>query len=201
MGEQIKAYRTLVWGFGFATRFVVLGLLSLSACGYVTYGDADPCRRHISKELRGDGGPWGFSEEEVDIDALVKYRSCQASQGDERGQYEHARDLENGVGEPRNMRRALIWYKKAAQRRTGIEFVPSVPVRTGGATIGLPSGPESPGHPEAQYRLGQFYRDGVVVKKSLTQARIWFWRAAQQGHAEAAKELDKLNSSGAAGQG
>lgn len=45
------------------------------------------------------------------------------------------------------------------------------------------------GNPEAQYALGRFYRDGIVVNKNQKEAMKWFQRSADQGDAYAISEL------------
>jgi hypothetical protein len=49
------------------------------------------------------------------------------------------------------------------------------------------------GSPPAQHRLGLYYLHGMGgLPKSKVQAGTWFAKAAEQGNAEAKKELDKL---------
>ena len=45
------------------------------------------------------------------------------------------------------------------------------------------------GQAEAQYYVGLFYQEGLVVSKNLTTALQWFEKAAAQGHQEAAKAV------------
>lgn len=44
----------------------------------------------------------------------------------------------------------------------------------------------------AQYRIGQYYRDGAGVRRDLRKAREWLAKAAAQGQKDAAKELAQL---------
>jgi len=47
------------------------------------------------------------------------------------------------------------------------------------------------GDPDAQYRLGQLYLGGgVSILQDFEEAAKWYRKAADQGHAEAAKSLD-----------
>jgi TPR repeat protein len=46
--------------------------------------------------------------------------------------------------------------------------------------------------PVALYSLGNMYRNGEGVPKNLTEAKRFLRRAAELGHAEAAKMLKKL---------
>lgn len=50
------------------------------------------------------------------------------------------------------------------------------------------------GDAEAQFTLGQMYAKGQVVKRDYAQARQWYQKAAEQGHADAQKALDNLNN-------
>jgi len=45
------------------------------------------------------------------------------------------------------------------------------------------------GHPDAQYRIGSFYSDGIGVKQNDTKAVEWLNKAAQQGHTDARQFL------------
>jgi hypothetical protein len=56
------------------------------------------------------------------------------------------------------------------------------------------------GPSEAMYQLGLKYRDGMgeALEQDRTEAIRWFERAAQKGHAQAAKELEQLRGSGPA---
>jgi uncharacterized protein len=46
---------------------------------------------------------------------------------------------------------------------------------------------------DGQYCLGTLYERGLGVEKDLEQAKEWYWRAAQQGHARAHKALMRFN--------
>ena len=54
-----------------------------------------------------------------------------------------------------------------------------------------------------QLNLGLMYRDGHGVKKDSDEAAKWFFRAAEQGNADAEEELARLRSesSGASSEG
>ncbi|MEO6184637.1 MAG: hypothetical protein ABIP71_16345, partial [Verrucomicrobiota bacterium] len=43
-----------------------------------------------------------------------------------------------------------------------------------------------------QFRMGERFRDGEGVPKDEKLAREWFSKAAEQGHADAKKELGKI---------
>ena len=44
---------------------------------------------------------------------------------------------------------------------------------------------------DAQFMIGQMYAKGKGVKKDRRKAEEWYWKAANQGHAAAALELEK----------
>ena len=44
---------------------------------------------------------------------------------------------------------------------------------------------------DAQFMIGQMYAKGKGVKKDRKKAEEWYWKAANQGHAAAALELEK----------
>jgi hypothetical protein len=50
------------------------------------------------------------------------------------------------------------------------------------------------GNAAARFQLGEFYRDGIVVKKGIEEAIYWFDLAAQAGHQSALAERDRLKS-------
>jgi len=48
------------------------------------------------------------------------------------------------------------------------------------------------GDPEAQYKLGLMYRDGLGVTQNKSESRRWLRKAANNGHGEAKQALDEL---------
>ena len=80
-----------------------------------------------------------------------------AEQGDAEAQFSLGFLYEGGVGVPKDVAQAAIWYRKAAEQGLAI----------------------------AQVRLGQLYYVGDVgVPKDAAQAAIWFRKAAEQGEAD-----------------
>ncbi len=63
--------------------------------------------------------------------------------------------FENGDGVPKDLVRAVYWYRKAAEQ----------------------------GNPTAQYNLGLMYEEGQGVPKNLSEAVAWFQKAAAAGDA------------------
>ena len=81
----------------------------------------------------------------------------------ERPEASHALGLlyERGLGVDQDLRRAVEWYRKAAQS----------------------------GHAAAQFNLGRLYALGQGVVRDLTQAARWWLRAADQGNPHALHNL------------
>jgi len=82
-----------------------------------------------------------------------------AQNGSAEAQYQLAQAYETGDGVPKDLAKAIDWYKKAADQ----------------------------GHAEAQFRLAQAYETGEGVKqgKNLAEAMKWYQKAADQGYAPA----------------
>ena len=57
--------------------------------------------------------------------------------------------------------------------------------------MALLGGAGSKGDAEAQFIIGQMYAKGRGVEKNKKIAEEWYWKAANQGHAGAALELEK----------
>jgi len=80
-----------------------------------------------------------------------------AEQGDLIGAFNYAVCLAEGVGVPRNDKKAVQWLKRAAE-----------------------------GVVDAQYWYGRMLADGRGVTRDDVEAAAWFVRAAEQGHGHAA---------------
>lgn len=50
------------------------------------------------------------------------------------------------------------------------------------------------GHVDACYSVAVYYEKGVGVESSLEEAKKWFGRAAEGGHATAQKKVKELGS-------
>ena len=80
--------------------------------------------------------------------------------------YELGVCYEHGESVPANPRRAVYWYRKAAQA----------------------------GHRRAQYNLGLCLLRGEGVKRNFDEAVAWLRKARSQGHKGAAKVLNHLRT-------
>ncbi len=99
-------------------------------------------------------------------DAAEYYKKA-AELGHARAQCSYGKCLYLGTGVEKDTGEAFKWFTAAAEQNLDI----------------------------AQYNLGVMYLKGVFVAKSRTQAAKYFGMAAENGHAEAAKILEKLRQS------
>jgi TPR repeat protein len=81
-------------------------------------------------------------------------------------QFKFGRAYENGHGMIKDKRRAVNWYRKAAEQ----------------------------GHEGAQYHLAVCYEEGIGVEKNEFLAMKWFQQAAKQGNVIALNALARLES-------
>lgn len=108
---------------------------------------------------------------------------------------------ENGRGGlPKDIKTALSWYRKAAEKR-----IPEAVFRVGMAyKNGEDNEPvdyakmvecfkiaAEAGHAEAQFNLGFSYENGIGVPINVNLARYWYGKAAEQGN-ENARRLGKI---------
>jgi TPR repeat protein len=88
------------------------------------------------------------------------------------------------VAAPPAQARDEIWYELPWDVRTGPEWYRVK------ATLG---------DPEAQYRLGLLYENGVKLERNFARAADWYRRAGRQGHPRAQFKLGALHQAGALG--
>ena len=69
-----------------------------------------------------------------------------------------------GLGVERNLDRALLWTRRAAEH----------------------------GDRDGQFNVGCFYEVGTALARCPWRAALWYQRAARQGHTEAAERLRAL---------
>lgn len=121
---------------------------------------------------------------------------CRAYDGDKAAQVTLARAYETGTGLPRDMKKAVGWYKRAATPAPGSTPVYIAPVgnQKYGWTQNIQAGTAIPGDTWAEFRLGEIYLAGNGVKQSDRRARKWLRRAADHGHAPAADLLARMEA-------
>lgn len=52
------------------------------------------------------------------------------------------------------------------------------------------------GHKQAQFQMGNFYYDGVLLEQDYAQAAHWYTQASSQGHAQAQLQLGIMYANG-----
>ncbi|MES2521296.1 MAG: PEGA domain-containing protein [Gemmatimonadota bacterium] len=130
----------------------------------------------------------------------VRWFKSAAERGEASAQLEYAVALEKGEGTAKDERVARDWYRKAADggnamaaRRLGKMMergaggarsdADAAAAYERGATLN---------DPESTLTIAKWYRDGRGVAKSPEKALQWFRKAAEQGSAEAAAEVRRL---------
>ncbi len=103
---------------------------------------------------------------EHDTEGAAMFYKRAAEMGHARAQCSYGKCLYLGSGVAKDTAEAYRWFRKAAEQQLDI----------------------------AQYNLGVMYLKGVYVSKDIGEAKRWFNEAAENGHAEAAKILNKLNN-------
>ncbi len=158
---------------------ILIAPLLLSGCMM-----GDPCGSRLPEGLKPLSGNPQLGQVE-DQAQLFSYYRCRAGQDDEEAMYRLGLAYELGLGVEVDLDKAADWYEKAARSKTGLEYnyLYNRPVQ---------KGPSSEGNAEAQYRLGMMYLEGRGRKQDNGFAHLWFGRSAEQGHAAAKKEFDKL---------
>ena len=94
------------------------------------------------------------------IDEIQK----QAKLGDAHAQFLLGSLYDTGELIPKDLKKALMWYKKAANQ----------------------------GHAKAQFNLGRLYANGKGVQKDYVKAYSWFNLAAANGNADAADYRNRI---------
>jgi TPR repeat protein len=104
--------------------------------------------------------------------------------------------LETGEGVAADPKKAVKWYQRAARPTRGMSHADVAPVgkQAYGRVIPVQTGPETPGIPAAEYRLGLMYLEGRGVQESRNKAMRWLRSAAEKGHDPAAAALEELEA-------
>ncbi len=120
----------------------------------------------------------------------------QACSGNKTAEFMLGYLYETGEGVVADPKKAVKWYQRAARPTRGMSHVDVAPVGTQahGRVMPVQTGPEIPGNPDADYRLGLMYLEGRGVEQSRDKAVRWFRRAAEKGHDQAAAALEELKA-------
>jgi hypothetical protein len=125
-----------------------------------------------------------------------------ATSGDAQAMYEVGRMYERGRGTEANMKQAVLWFERAAQKgqssaraRLGILYLEGqgVPQDYAKAYENLSSAAKD-GIPAAQYFLALMYEEGRGVRANSANAMTWYRKAAQGGYYQAQKGIARLES-------
>ena len=123
----------------------------------------------VAQVLKSDltllkGAPVLDAEEYVDPYWDLAWHGKVASYGDPESQFLVAQIYEQGKLVPRDLKKALSYYKKAAEQK----------------------------HVESCMKLGQIYADNTWVKADEEQSLFWYRRAAEQGYVQAQIQMSHL---------
>lgn len=146
----------------------------------------------VAQLLQGCVAVTGCQGAAGEIEAL----QCAAASGDRQAMVELGKRFEAGTGVATDAAQAARFYRRAAQPSSGTTFVysPAVGRETMGQVIPVRTGPDSPGLPEAQYRLALLYLRGEGVKQSTEEAIRLLELAAAAGYQAAHAMLASLTT-------
>jgi hypothetical protein len=122
----------------------------------------------------------------------IEVIQASAQQGDADAQYELGTFYQSGAGIARNLAQAEQWLSKAAnQGHAKAQYALAMLYRGSDSPEALQRSitwhqkAAQSGYAEAQYGLGLLYANGQYVEQDPAQARVWFQKAASQGHVAA----------------
>ena len=99
-----------------------------------------------------------------DLVAAFQWYQKSAENGDDRGQYNYALCLKNGVGVKANAVEAIEWFNKSAVQ----------------------------GNDNAMDMLGYCFHNGVGVEKNIIKAKEWYEKAAAKGNKNSIESLKRI---------
>jgi len=181
----------------------VLFLLCVAAHAvYAGPTDADSGKNDAAASSQEDAGNW--KDETPDAKALRELK-LRAGQGDAKAQCElGCKYLDGWAGVAKNDRKALGWWRKAADQgymdaQNNVGFMYStgrgVPQNSRKAVEWFRKAAEQ-GLADAQENLGHMYAKGRGVAKDERTAAQWFQKAADQGDCVAQYELGNRYAAG-----
>ena len=128
--------------------------------------------------------------------AIEREVAEQACSGNKLAQFTLGYVYETGEGVAADAKKAVKWYRRASRPTRGMiyDYAPAVGKQAHGQETPVQTGPETPGIPDADYRLGLMYLEGRGVAQSRDKAARWFRSAAEKGHDQAAQALEELEA-------
>ncbi len=213
--------RTATLGFALGAVVYLTILFYVGFTSLISGRDAPPPEdTNSAQDVPATPVPPRYSPPRPTESAAVAVTESKASSGDgresfadllERAQSGSADDwlhlakaYEEGKGTARSVKRAVKWYRMAAEAglpeaQAGLARI-YVTGRDGqrNRQEGVRWYRESAGrgYPEAQFALGMLYELGVAVSPDMQEAVNWYRTAAENGHAMAQNRLGKLYDEG-----
>jgi serine/threonine protein kinase/TPR repeat protein len=139
-----------------------------------------------------------------DFDEAFRIAAPLAAGGDRDAQYAVGSFYDRGLGVERDLEKAAIWYRKAAdqgQRSAQVNLATMYEYGSGVAQSDeeafswyRKAGDQDDA--EAQNRIGVYYAQGQATPKDDTAAVLWYVKAAKQGYAKALKNLGDMYATG-----
>ena len=145
-----------------------------------------------------------MDEYQRDDGAALQQTLLLAQRGDADAQFWRGCSFAAGKGVPADDRRAVFWFRKAAeQEHADAQFFlgrscadgKGVPADDREAAYWYRKAAEQ-GHADAQCYLGLCFADGKGVPADDREAAYWYHKAAEQGHASAQLELGRCYANG-----
>lgn len=124
-----------------------------------------------------------------------------AKRGNHKAQFIISSMVNEGKGTYRDQNRAIIWLRSAADggnTKAIISLVDRLFYLENGRQEAYErcKNLAETGHCSAQYRMGLFYRDGVVIEKNINEAKRWFLSSAEKGDKRAQNAMITLLMNG-----
>jgi hypothetical protein len=128
--------------------------------------------------------------------ALYKETLQKARQGDSEAQYNVGAMYQNGRGVTASRDKAIEWYGKAAEQGNSKAVSRLGLMKANQASFESELQQAEQGSAGSQYNIGNMYTKGNGTNMDVTQAVIWYEKAASQGHIKAAYKLGLANYEG-----
>lgn len=121
---------------------------------------------------------------------------AQAEQGDAWAQLNLGAAYDNGIGTKRDVDKAIIWYRKAAEQGLAeaqfnlAHILVDEDISASEAAEWMAKAADQ-GMVEAQYLMGVIYAEGIGVARDDNEARRWLKIAIDKGSVDAARYMSE----------
>lgn len=130
----------------------------------------------------------------------IEQLTARAKDGDPVAQYDLGVHYQRGDGVKQDLKRAVKWWEKSAEREyapalynLGVVYEQGVGVRKNGEkAISFYEKAAEGRFAPAEYNLGVIYLNGELVEKDPKRALYWYNAAASHGHKEALNAVGRL---------